>query len=294
VTAPPPYQLWDRGRGKIRSRAGGWRIGGGVSLYGHSLFDELMDGEHRWAQLVSLSVCGRMPSLDEAALIEVIWMCGAFPDPRIWCNQVSALAGTMRCTPVAGALLGTLASEALRYGPLASYHASRTLLALSERVAEGARLADLIEAMPRDDRGVPQLPGFVRPIAHGDARVPAMTRAMEALGIAPGDHLRRALEIDRILGERHGAPGATNDGEHLGKHLNAGGFFSAVLLDLGYSPDESQQLQAVMMLVGASACYRDALNRPAESFLPLRCSDVRYTGPPSRPVPGGLAREPAS
>lgn len=248
-----------------------------MSLHRHSLFDELMDGAHRWSQLVSLSVSGRMPSLDEAALIEVLWMCGAFPDPRIWCNQVSALAGTMRCTPVAGALLGTLASEALRYGPLASYHASRALRALRQRVTEGARLSELLEALPRDEAGAPQLPGFVRPIAHGDARMPAMARAMETLGIAAGEHLRLALEIDRLLRAR--------DGAHDSQHLNAGGFFSAVLLDLGYSPDESQQLQAVMMLVGASACYRDAVGRPAESFLPLRCSDVRYTGPAPRPVP---------
>jgi hypothetical protein len=278
VVTAPRHDPWDRARGKIRSRAGGWRVGGGVSLYGHSLFDELMDGEHRWSQLVSLSVCGRMPSADEAALVEVIWMCGAFPDPRIWCNQVSALAATMRCTPVAGTLLGTLASEALRYGPLASYHASRALLTLRARIDAGAALLDLVEAMPRDARGVPQLPGFVRPIARGDARVAAMTRAMRVLGISPGAHLQLALQIDEHLGARYD------------ERINAGGFFSAVLLDLGYSPDESQQLQSVMMLVGASACYRDSLTRPAESFLPLRCSDVHYTGPPPRPLPEAAPR----
>jgi citrate synthase len=223
VTAPPPYAAWDRGRGKIRSRAGGWRIGGGVSLRGHALFEELMDGEHRWAQLVALSVGARMPSLEEAALIEVLWMCGAFPDPRIWCNQVSALAGTTRCTPVAGALLGTLASEALRYGPLASHHASRALIALRQQVAAGAALPDLLAAMPHDERGVPQVPGFVRPIARGDARVPAMTRAMEKLGISVGEHLRLALDLDRLLRARDDGAG--------GQQLNAGGFLSAVLLD---------------------------------------------------------------
>jgi citrate synthase len=278
----PGYAAWERRRGRVVTRAGGWRAGGGVTLHGHSLFDELMDGRHRWAQLVSLSVAGWMPTPEEAALIEVIWMCGAFPDPRIWCNQVSALAGAARCPPVAGSLIGALASESLRYGPLASYHASRFLLTLRDRVAAGASLASIVEGMPRDERGVPRVPGFVRPIARGDDRVPALTRAMQALGVAPGPHLERALAVDQHLAERYG------------ERINAGGLYSAVLLDLGYTPDESQQLQAVMMVVGASACYRDTVARPPDSFLPLRCDDVIDLGPAPRPVPDSVARRRAT
>jgi citrate synthase len=36
---------------------------------------------------------------------------------------------------------------------------------------------------------------------------------------------------------------------------------------------------------GVTACYVDAVERPAETFLPLRCDDIDYQGPPPRDVP---------
>jgi hypothetical protein len=261
---------WDDLRGTARSSIGGWKINGGVSIHEWSLFDQLMTGEYSWSQVLSLSICGKMPGKDEARLIEVVWMCGAYPDPRIWCNQVSALAGTMRCTPVSGTLVGTLTSDAIRYGPMSSLYASDFLIECLKRRDQGEALHQIIEQMPISEIGSPKIPGFVRPVASGDGRVHAMRAAMDKLNIAPGKCLTLALEIDRYTQEKY------KEG------INACGFLSAVLLDLGYSPKESHQLQSVVTLAGATACYSDAISRPAGTFMPLRCEDIRYTGAPAR------------
>jgi hypothetical protein len=275
---PGDSELWDRNRGVIRSRKGGWKVGQGVTIHGRSLFDELM-GSASWFQVWLLSITGRMFERRVADLCEACWLCLSYPDPRIWCNQVSALAGTMRCTPVAALSAGTLTADSLKYGGWAVSLSARFFGdTLAQRRASGAPLEQLLRAMPVNAAGCPAIPGFHRPVALGDERVAVLGRVLCQLGLAEGEHLRLALEIHAYLKEHHG------------EEINSGGYIAAALLDLGLSAGEQYRFFSMGAAAGAMACYVDAMDREAESFLPMRCADVDYQGPAPRPFPQRAGR----
>lgn len=272
------HALWDAHRGVIRSRKGGWRIGQGVTIHGRSLFDELM-GSASWFQVWLLSITGRMYERAVADLCEACWLCLSYPDPRIWCNQVSALAGTTRCSPVAALSAATLTADSLLYGGWAISLSARFFAdTLAQRRASGAPLEQLLRGVRVNAWGRPVIPGFHRPVAVGDERVAVLRRLVDQLGLVPGEHVELALEIHAYLHERHG------------EEINSGGYMAAMLLDLGLSPDEQYRVLSVGIAAGAMACYVDTMEREAESFLPMRCDDVDYQGPAPRPFPARPGR----
>lgn len=266
--------LWDNARGVIRTRAGGWRIGGGVTLQGYDLLGELMDG-YSWFEVLLLAITGRVPAPLVASYAEVLWMCVSYPDPRIWCNQATALAATMRASPGAAASVATLSADSLRYAAGASVQTARFLEAAARDAVD---LDALLAGRPRDAAGCPQVPGFARPIAKGDDRVPVLRALAESFGLDDGRHVEVAEEIDARL--RAG----------WGEEMNSAAYANAVLLDCGLSCAEIEQFWSMSVLAGALACYGDAVTRPAESFLPQRCDDVDYRGAATRALPAVTAR----
>jgi citrate synthase len=266
--------FWDSQRGVIRSRTGGWKIGKDVVLHGHSLFNELM-GRASWCQVWLLSITGRLIERRVADYCEAFWMTMSFPDPRIWCNQVSTLSGTMRCTPVAGVASGTLTSDSRQYAGWAISLAADFLVGVLEKEAgPGFSIEDFLGSLPKNAAGCPVMPGYSRPVALGDERVAVLHRLLVASGIPIGEHLRLALALHHVLLAQHG------------EQINAGGFMAAFLLDQGFTLPQIYAFFSVAVQAGAIACYVEAMDRPAESFLPMRCDDVDYQGAPPRSIGG--------
>jgi citrate synthase len=270
--------FWDAQRGVIRSRKGGWKIGKDVVLHGHSLFNDLM-GRASWCQVWLLSITGRLIERHVADYCEAFWMTMSFPDPRIWCNQVSALAGTMRCTPVAGVSSGTLTSDSLQYAGWAiSLSADFLAGALRQKNEPGFSIEEFLASRPKSPAGCPVMPGYSRPVALGDERVTVLHRLLAASGIPIGEHLRLALALHHVLLSKYG------------EQINAGGFMAAFLLDQDFTLAQIYAFFSNAVQAGAIACYIEAADRPAESFLPMRCDDVDYQGPPPREFPATLRR----
>jgi citrate synthase len=67
--------------------------------------------------------------------------------------------------------------------------------------------------------------------------------------------------------------------------MNIGGYISAFLSDLGYTDDEVYRIFAELVTSGVTACYVDTRDKAPDTFLPLRCADIEYTGVPARLVP---------
>jgi citrate synthase len=270
--------FWDAQRGVIRSRKGGWKIGKDVLLHGHSLFNDLM-GSASWCQVWLLSITGRMIERRVADYCEVFWMTMSFPDARIWCNQVSALSGTMRCTPVAGVSSGTLTSDSLQYAGWAiSLSADFLARTLRQKTEPGFTIEGFLASRPTNPAGCPVMPGYSRPVALGDERVAVLSRILRSSGIPIGAHLHLALELHHALLARHG------------EQINAGGYMAAFLLDQDFTVAQIYQFFSTSVQAGALACYIEAMDRPAESFLPMRCDDVDYQGAPPRSLNGPRAR----
>lgn len=259
-------------RNTIRSRVGGWFPGTGVFSHGYSMMDELI-GEKSYAQILILNATGKLVEKKLADWIEAICGCLSWPDPRIWCNQIGALAGTARSSVVAATALGALASDSRAYGPFTLLDGVNFIQGALLKHRQGASAQDIVHEITKANRGKPYIVGYIRPIAKGDERIEAMERLTDKLGFEEGDHLILAYEIEKVLMEE------------FDEGMNINGYMSAFLSDQGFSAKEVYRTYSMMVISGVTACFIDTEERPAGSFLPMRCDDVDYQGKPPREIP---------
>lgn len=277
---------WDQRRRRISSTTGGWVIGEGVFCHGYNMLDELM-GEVSYFQLMFLSAVGHLPEKRLADWVEATFMCLSWPDSRIWCNQIGALAGSARTSPVAACSAGILASDSEMYGSRPLLEGVRFIQGalLQYRQDDGRDCCDkqaveqIVDAELKKHRGKLNIMGYARPIARGDERVEAIQRVTDKLEFNQGEHLKLAYEISDHLFER------------FGESMNINGYVSAFMADQGYSPEEVYLLSTLCVSSGVMACYVDYRNRPVEDFLPLRCDDIDYQGAPLRELPERWERD---
>ncbi len=262
----------DRRRSRVISRTGGWKPGHGVYCHGYSMLDELV-GQASYFQILILNATGRLVERPVADWVEAIFSCLSWPDPRIWCNQIGALAATARASNLAGTVMGCLATDSRTYGVLPMLEGMAFIQAALAQEAVGVLVSDMVAEAAAQHRGKPKIVGYIRPIAKGDERIEAMERVSRNLGLVPGPHLRLAYAIERELLQK------------FGESMNINGYASAVLSDLGFTADEVYRFSPTLVAAGVIACYSDIRSQPAESFLPLRCEDIDYQGAAQRPVP---------
>ena len=267
-----PSRLWDERRGKIQSKKGGWVIGKGVFNHGYSMMDDLV-GKVSYMQVVVLNATGRLPERSVADWIEAIHICLSWPDSRIWCNQIGALGGAMRASVVASTTAGVLAADAKSYGSRPLLQGVRFIQAALQDYRRGLSVEEIIRNECAKHRGRPNIVGYARPLAKGDERIVAMERVQQKLGLPSGEHLQLARQIEQSLLKG------------FDEGMNINGYVSAFLSDLGYTAEEIYRISVVVVASGVTACYVDTRDKAPDTFLPLRCADIEYTGKPARPVP---------
>jgi len=266
------FALWDEYRQVVRSYNGGWRIGKGVYCHGHSIMDDLV-GNISYMQMIILNVTGHLPERRLADWFEARQICMSWPDPRIWCNQVGALAGTLRTSVVAATTAGVLASDSRAYGgPRTIIEGMYFIQEALHDYNNGLTADDIVQQFCTRHSGKPTIMGYARPIAKGDERIAAMERVRLSLGFDVGPHLTLANRIEQVLME------------HYDEGMNINGYVSAFLSDQGYSAEDASRISTVLVSSGVTACYVDTMKRPAETFSSVRCEDVIYEGPPPRKV----------
>jgi len=268
---------FDSRKGKLLDRRGGWVIGQGVFSYGHELMSELLPSKGYFHVLI-LNATGQLPDDRLCKWMEAVFISRSWPDPRIWCNTMGALAGTNRASVMAGTLAGLLASESKLYGPrtlIGGVNFIRSARTLHE---DGKSIEEIVRALSTRSGGKLHIPGYVRPIADGDIRVSALHDYAIKLGFEQGDYLRLAWEIEEKLESLNG------------QSMNLGGYISAFLADQGFSSSEVFNLFPMMVGSGVTACAVEERDKMAAGFLPLRCDDIAYTGERSRELPPGFLK----
>lgn len=268
---PEAIDQLDHYRQRIYSSTGGWFAGRGVYSHGYSVLDELI-GEKSYFQMMILNATGRLVERPLADWIEASYICVSWPDPRIWCNHIGALAGSARTSSTAATAVGALAADSRAYG-------GRTLLAgmafiqqAYQHYTQGISVAEIVEEEIKKYGGKPHITGYARPLAKGDERVDAMERVSRKLQFSQGQHLKLAYLIEAELQER------------FDESMNINGYASAFLTDQGFSPQEAYQMYALSVMSGVGACYAEQNNKHPDTFLPLRCADIEYTGKPYRAI----------
>ena len=259
-------------RGKIFSKTGGWFPGRGVFCHGYSMLEELV-GKKSYFQILVLNATGKLIEKPLADWVEAIYGCLSWPDPRIWCNQIGALAGAARTSVVAATTIGSLAADSRSYGPYTLLGGVEFIQDAFRQHQAGATAEDIVEKITAANRGKPYIVGYIRPIAKGDERLEAMEKFSKTLGFQVEPHLTLAYEIEQVLMRR------------FDEGMNINGYMSAFLSDQGFTADEVYRMFAGMVASGVTACYLDTYHRPPETFLPLRCDDIDYQGAAPRTVP---------
>jgi citrate synthase len=270
-SSPESVQALDDNRNIIRSNTGGWRVGEGVYSHGYSMLDELV-GKKSYFQLMILNATGRLVERRLADWIEATFGCLSWPDPRIWCNQIGALAGEAKTTVVAGTTAGIMAADSKMYGMYTMLDGMDFIQLALKKHKNNQTPADIIDHNIKQNRGKLNITGFVRPIAKGDERIEAMQKVSAHLEFEDGPHLLLAYQIEREIKDR------------FDEGMNINGYMSAFLSDQGFSANEVYQISSNSVMSGVTACYLDTLKKPNDSFLPLRCDDIEYLGREKREI----------
>jgi len=263
---------WDQYRNKIFSSKGGWFAGKGAFSHDYDINKELV-GHISYLQMVIFNATGRMPEERLAQWLGAVFMGLSWPDSRIWCNQIGAFAGSMRASVVAATAAGIMAGDSRLY-------AQKTVLegvSFIQRAMKAFEIGQSIEEIVRQEcerfKGKPYIVGYARPIANGDERIEPLENFAKSLGFESGKHLKLAYQIEAVLKEKYG------------ETLNLSGYVSAFFSDQGFKAEEAYRTCVLATNSGVTACYLNSLEQPTKAFMPLRCSDIDYQGPPARPVP---------
>jgi len=272
MSSESEYLPWLQRRKRIVSTIGGWRIGEGVYSHGYNITGELM-GSISYMQMHVLNVTGRIVDKDIADWIESVCIGLSWPDPRIWCNHVGALAGSMGTTPIAAMAAGAMASDSAMYGARTLRDGMKFIIGALQRSKQGVAAEQIVQEEIRRNRGQIAIMGYARPLASGDERVDAMLAFMKKRQIPYGEHVQLALDIEKHLLD------------HYQESLNVGGLMSAFMADNGFDSEQTYQIFAACVISGVVACFADAEKDLPERFLPMRCDDIEYQGVAPRSLP---------
>ena len=257
---------------KIVSKVGKWIGGDDVLIRNHSLFNELFN-KTSYMQVLVLNATGKLISKQLSHWLENNFICMSYPDSRIWCNQVGAFAGVAMTSPTAATVSGILAADSRAYGGSKTTKlAMQSIKQLFTAYKNGTAIESLIQNAPLK-HGKPALIGFVRPVEKKDERIQPHIQMTKSLGFGIGPHMKFAMALSDVLEQK------------FGSGINIGGYTSAFLLDQGFTPDEGYRIKSCCVASGVTACYVDNFSKKPEHFLPLKCSDINYTGKPKRQLP---------
>ena len=260
---------WDVKQNIIQSKIGKWIGGQDIHVHQYTLFNDLFE-KISYMQMMVLNITGRIISKELAQWLENNFLCMSYPDARIWCNQVGALAGTTQTSPTAATVAGILAADSRIYGG-----SQTTMLAMEYIQAalvkfEAGQSIDEIIANEPLKHGRPAIIGFARPVNKVDERIIPHQKMTKNLGFTVGKHMQLANDISKCLVEK------------FGSGINIGGYTAAFLSDQSFTPKQGYQIKSLCVSSGVTACYIDNLKHNNNEFLPQKCSDISYSGPKIR------------
>lgn len=267
----PDFTYWNKRNSTILNSIGTWKGGEDVTIEGHSLMNDLI-GNISYMQLHILNATGKLVDKNIADWIEICFMGVSYPDSRIWCNQIAAYAGDTNSTVSTAASLSILAADSRAYG---GSQTKRISMAFQKdaylKYGSGMTIKQIVNEV-KFKNGKPIIVGFARPIDRDDERLAPFIANQKKLNIPQGKYLTFALQLSTYLNKEYNLS------------INCGGYSSAFLLDQGFTPKNGYAINAFSVVSGAVACFRNQEEQTPNSFLPMKCEDVDYTGTQIRKV----------
>ena len=258
----PVHSKLEKFEDNWQTSIGGWSLGRKVVLRGKDIFTEL--NKKSWMEYLLYAVTGR-ESPRIARLLEGMWViCTSFPDPRIWNNRVSALAGTARSTGALAAGATVAVTEATLYGLKPIKGATDFLYRAQQLQSTGWNIEQIAQAELKKFRTVY---GYGRPIASRDERIEPMMEFANSIGCGSGKYVKLAFEIGDYLSSTR-----------LKYQINIAAVCAALLADEGLSPMDFYHMATLAFTAGAMPCFIDAQDQQEGGFFPLRTTRLNYKG----------------
>ncbi len=246
---------------------GAWFSGERVVFRGKDLFTELND--FSWFKLLMFGITGKEFDDNQIKLFEAIWVLStSYPEPRIWNNRVASLTGTARSTCVLATSAATAISEANIYGSQAELDAMYFLIQAKQAIDEGIELKSFVINHLKTFR---RIGGFGRPIINHDERIAPLLNKAEELGLANGQYLKLALDVEKILLK-----------ERFRQILNVAGLAAALMADQKITLNEYHHYSVLAFSIGNISCYIDSSAQKEGRFFPLGCERLDYIGQEKR------------
>ncbi|QMU61206.1 MAG: hypothetical protein GKR92_05625 [Gammaproteobacteria bacterium] len=218
-----------------------------------------------WMELLLYGVTGREFSKKQIQLFDSIWtICTSYPDPRIWNNRVSSLAGTARSTACLAVGASSAMSEALLYGRRPDIRAIDFFYRAQEQIENNKELSEIVLSELKNFRAIF---GYARPIVKEDERIKPLVELAHKLGLANGKYLKLVFDVEKILSEGRWR-----------KKANIAAVAAGLAADQGLTPREYYNYLLVSFSIGFTTCFIDAAEKPENMFFPFRCNRIKYEG----------------
>jgi len=259
-------------RDRIVSKSGEWIIGGGSTLHSYNIQQDLVQNAS-WMQCMLLSVTGKLYPTNIATFVEALFVVTGYPDPRLWCNRVGALAGSSQCSAAASIATSISSAEGMVYGGQAIYKSSIFLQKAHSQLFDngGDALSLFVDDYLSQKKTIF---GFGRPLTNTEERIHPIIEKALSLGLNEGRYCLVAKNIESYLQARS-----------KNIILNFGGYIAAWLLDLGFKSVQIYHIQTLLFYNGMVPCYIEAFENEPGTFLPIACEDILYEGVEERELP---------
>lgn len=251
-------------------------VHGDSRFFGHAVRGELL-GHETFTGLMALAATGRRATPEQRQMLDDFSVIITTADPRIWPLKIIRLAGAYGGT-LAGFAAAQLPIEGETIGPWMVGRAAAQLAELRAKVGDRidddvAVAAAVLDHVATNKRII----GYRVPLRERDERMDALRDLLASRGRDKLPHWRLQEALSAAMLEK----------KRVAPNIGAG--TAAMLLDLGYAPDETSALAFFMnQNVFVANAVEGAKQAPASMRrLPDEC--VRYAGTAARQSPRAAA-----
>lgn len=218
-----------------------------------------------WMELLLYGVTGREFSDNQIRLFEGMWtICASYPDPRIWNNRVSALAGTVRSTACLAVGASNAMSEATLYGRRPDIRIIDFLYRAQKELDKGNTLNDVVRDELKQYRAIF---GYARPIVKEDERNKPLVKLANELGLGKGKYLQLVFDVEKIVQKGRWRMKA-----------NIAAVAAGLAADQGLTPREYYHWLLICFSIGFITSYIDTADKRENTFFPFCCDRIFYEG----------------
>jgi hypothetical protein len=229
-------------------------------------------GRAGWADIFALAMNGRPLSANDAAVFEDVAVCALAADPRIWPVKVARLVASFG-SPLLALAAGHAALEGAIMGPVPTGAAAEMLVSLRDRLGDRAGDPIAIEALVDDLLSRGRVAGFGVAFRGVDERVVAMKDVLRRRGRDQGTFWHLIMSLDDVMERK----------KRL--HVNFSMATGAILLDLGFAPNEISLVMSTYLDVCFYANVLEGSEQKSAVLRKLSDASVEYVGRPARESP---------